>query len=116
MNESKTVIAVEPKPPKSAKVVDPDILALREKHKANVAELKRGRKSCAILATIVEKFLPQMADSDIEKLLTAIGPKPVTAPLPPRPTPAVVAMEGQPRPAMPRPAQPMPGPVSPRKP
>lgn len=100
MNESKTVIAVEPKPPKSAKVVDPDILALREKHKANVAELKRGRKSCAILATIVEKFLPQMADSDIEKLLTAIGPKPVTAPLPPKPAPVQQA---------PRPAQPLPG-------
>jgi Flp pilus assembly CpaE family ATPase len=88
--------------PKSPRTIDPDIAVLRQQHAKNVLDLKRRRTSQNILRTILEKRLPAMTDEDVEKLLAAIGPKPVTAPLPLRPAPA---------PQAPRQGQMMPGAV-----
>jgi hypothetical protein len=102
-------IMPESTPPKP-RLLDPDIARLREAHAQNVLDLKRRRTSATILQTILEKRLPAMTDEDVQKLLTAIGPKPVPVPLPPPPKPPVPpAAQG------PRPAQPMPG-VPARKP
>jgi len=95
---------------KAIRVLDPDIAQLRKAHAQNVLDLKRRRTSSAILQTILEKRLPNLTDEDIAKLLGVIGPKPVTAPLTPRPAPASLVNQ------VPRPAQPIPGPVPPRKP
>jgi hypothetical protein len=96
-------IMPESTPPKAPRLLDPDIAKLRQAHAANVLDLKRRRTSAKILQTILEKRLPALTDEDIAKLLATIGrPKPVTATVPPRPTPAAQA---------PRPAQPMPGAV-----
>ena len=91
---------------KAIRVLDPDIAKLRQAHAQNVLDLKRRRTSASILATIIEKRLPALTDEDIAKLLAAIGPKPVPAPLMPN---------RQAAPAL-RPIQMVPGPVPPRKP
>ena len=54
-----------PKPVK-VRTVDPAIQALREQHKAAVAELRKSRKSGAVLAGIVKK-LPKLTFLEIVK-------------------------------------------------
>jgi hypothetical protein len=61
-----------PKPVK-VRTVDPAIQALREQHKAAVAELRKSRKSGAVLAGIVKK-LPKLTMEDRNKLSDLIQP------------------------------------------
>jgi len=66
---------------KSTKVIDPEILQLREEHKKRVSDLKNRQKSKLLLATIMEKRLPKMLMCDLEKLSDYLL-KTVTPPLP----------------------------------
>ena len=61
-----------PKPVK-VRTVDPAIQALREQHKAAVAELRKSRKSGAVLAGIVKK-LGKLTMEDRNKLSDLIQP------------------------------------------
>jgi len=77
--------------------VDPEIMKLRAKHQAEVREYMKTRSSAGILKTIIDKRLPSMTKSDLEKLYDYLG----TLATPPLPG----VTEPHTRPAAPAPAE-----------
>ena len=61
-----------PSTPSKPRTIDPEILKLREAHKANVAKLQFERKSAETLKRIVEKELPKLTEVDRLSLLTEV--------------------------------------------
>lgn len=55
------------------KQICPEITALRDEHKAKVADLKVKKKSAAVLKTILEKRLPTMTMGDRQKLMDELA-------------------------------------------
>jgi hypothetical protein len=60
------------KPPGRKTKIDPEIVKLRKKHAEEVKEYKRARASAALLKTILNKRLPNLIQTDREKLLDVL--------------------------------------------
>ncbi len=62
-----------PRKPSAPRVMDPEIVALRKAHNANVKALHTRRASAKLLATILNKRLAQMTQDDRSKLFDALA-------------------------------------------
>ena len=70
--------------------VDPEIMKIRRRYASEVKEHLRRRASGKVLKTVIEKRLPRLVQSDLEKLLDVLSAR-ATAALPgilPEPEPA----------------------------
>jgi len=62
-----------PTPVKKKGAIDPEILRLRAKHRAEIQDLVRQRKSKSILTYILEKLVPRLKPEDLSALYHRIN-------------------------------------------
>lgn len=75
--------------PTKPKVISPEVKALRDDYKQRLKDLKKTKRSAAVLKTIIEKRLNSLTMGDRERLTDALAPN-TTPAIPALHTPPVV--------------------------